>query len=66
MNEMNASLMGVEWNNVSALSSGLVSVACFVWFFIIELDDTFPLAACVAMACKAIYDLSITGREIND
>lgn len=52
------SVMGREWLAASPISSSLVSVACFVWF-IVELDDPFPLAACVAMACKAIFDLSV-------
>lgn len=61
MNKIESSIvavMGVQWNSVRPLSSSLVSVACFVWF-IVELDDPFPLAACVAMACKAIFDLYV-------
>ena len=58
-------LVDYDRNSIRSIASCIVSVICFAWF-VIELDDLFPLAACVAMACKAIYDLSITGLEIND
>lgn len=46
---------------IRSLASCIVSVSCFAWF-VIELDDLFPLVACVVMACKAIFELSVGGE----
>lgn len=49
---------------IRSLASCIVSVICFAWF-IIALDDLFPLAACVVMACKSIFELSWRGTEFS-
>jgi len=50
-------LVDYDRNSIRSIASCIVSVICFAWF-VIELDDLFPLAACVAMACKSIFELS--------